>query len=191
VKKIIWLCNVVFLDDNIVGTGSWLKPLAVQLQLSGKVQIFNITVGNVLKITRQDYMDIVQWIIPTRKSKANMQIASIESCTEVARLLNEVNPDLVHIWGTESIWASIYEQGFIKFKTIIDIQGLLYVYKDFYYGGLNFKEILQSIHLKEILMPWRILFEKKRVFEKRGELEISCLKIFLCNLIGLSVKSLL
>lgn len=177
-KKIIWLCNVTFLEDKILGTGSWLQPLAVQLQLTGKVQIFNITIGNVAQITRKDYNDIVQWVIPIRKSKTNVQIASIESCNEVASLVNEVNPDIVHIWGTENIWASIYGQGFIKFKTIIDIQGLLFVYKEYYYGGLNFKEILQSIHLKELLMPWRILFQKKRVFEKRGQVEISCLKTF-------------
>jgi glycosyltransferase involved in cell wall biosynthesis len=176
--KIIWLCNVVFSEDKIVGNGSWLQPLAAQLQLSKKVQKFNITIGSVAQVTKQDYDGITQWIIPERKSKSNGQIASFESCTEVALLVKEVNPDLVHIWGTESIWASIYEQEFIKVKTIIDIQGLLSVYKDYYFGGLNFNEILQSINLKEILMPWRILFEKKRVFEKRGQVEKSCLKIF-------------
>lgn len=177
-KKILWLCNVTFSDDKIIETGSWLQPLAVQLQLSRKVEIINITIGNVEKITRHDYNDIKQFIIPIRKFKCNVQIASIESCNDLVFLINELNPDLVHIWGTENIWASIYEQGYINLKTIIDIQGLLFVYTDYFYGGLNFREILQSIHLKEILMPWRILFQKKRLFKKRGQIEMTCLKKF-------------
>src|SRR5690606_28459360 len=68
-------------------------------------------------------------------------------------------------------WASIMIQGYIKPKTLIDIQGLLFSCADYYYGGLTLKEILQCVYLKEILMPWRMLFGKKRVFHKRGELE--------------------
>lgn len=177
-KRVLWLCNVAFSESKIVGNGSWLQPLAEQLQLSGKVEIVNISIGNVTQIIRQDYKNIPQWLIPLRKCKIYGQVAPKESCIEIANIINEVNPDLVHIWGTESIWASVYEQGYIKSKTVIDIQGLLSVYTDYYYGGLTFKEILQSIHLKELLMPWRNLFQKKRVFGKRGKVEISCLKTF-------------
>lgn len=97
---------------------------------------------------------------------------------EIAQIERTVTPDLVHIWGTEQIWASVYEQGYIRTPTLLDIQGVLYAYTDYYYGGLSFSEILNCIGLKEIIMPWRTLWNKKRIFRKRGAVELECLKKF-------------
>ena len=85
---------------------------------------------------------------------------------------------MVHIWGTEKFWASIYRKGYIDVPTILDIQGLLAPYTEYYYGGLSIKEIFESIHLKEILMPTRTLFNKKEVFRKRGVSETANIKSF-------------
>jgi glycosyltransferase involved in cell wall biosynthesis len=175
-KKILWLCNSSFSENLIKGTGSWLQPMAENIQALDNFQLFNITIGSVDKIEKNNYRNIVQWILPNYKSSKFNQTAFIKTCKEVRSIIEQVQPDLVHIWGTESIWASIYRQGYINYKTMIDIQGLLSVNTDYYYGGLTNREIIQSIHLKEILMPWRTLFNKKRVFRKRGEEEISCLK---------------
>jgi len=175
-KKILWLCNNSFSENLIKGNGSWLQPMAEEIQSTHDILLFNVTIGNVDKIEKNNYKNIVQWILPNDKTNKFNQIASIEICKEVTSIIELVHPDLIHIWGTESIWASIYRQGYIKYKTMIDIQGLLFVYTDYYYGGLTNREIIQSIHLKEILMPWRTLFNKKEVFRKRGKEEVSCLK---------------
>jgi len=176
-KKILWLCNTSFSENLIKGNGSWLQPMAEEIQSTLDIQLFNVTIGNVDRIEKSNYKNIVQWILPNDKTKKYIQIASIEKCKEVTSIIEQVEPDLIHIWGTESIWASIYRQGYIKYKTMIDIQGLLFVYTDYFYGGLTNREIIQSIYLKEILMPWRTLFNKKEVFRKRGEEEVSCLKM--------------
>jgi len=175
-KKILWLCNNSFSENLIKGNGSWLQPMAEEIQSIPDILLFNVTIGNVDKIEQYNYKNIVQWILPNDKTKKNIQIASIQKCKEVTSIIEKVQPDLIHIWGTESVWASIYRQGYIKYKTMIDIQGLLFVYTDYFYGGLTNREIIQSIHLKEILMPWRTLFIKKEVFRKRGAEEVSCLK---------------
>ena len=177
-KKILWLCNTIFSQKKIDGTGSWLQPLAEKLQESGEVQIINITSGKTDKIIRQDFGRIQQWIIPIRKRKVYGQIASKITCKEIAKIEQTVAPDLVHIWGTEQIWASVYAQGYIKAKALLDIQGLLFAYADSYYGGLSFSDILDCINLKEIIMPWRTLWNKKRIFRKRGMIELECIKKF-------------
>jgi glycosyltransferase involved in cell wall biosynthesis len=138
----------------------------------------NISLGNVNQVVRQDWSGIKQWIIPKDQSITNAHTASKNVCQIVASITNQESPDLVHIWGTESIWSSIKKQGYIKPKAVLDIQGLLFAYTDYYYGGLTLKEILQSIYLKEILMPWRTLFGKKKVFYRRGKTEIDCLGSF-------------
>jgi len=177
-KKILWLCSCSFSENLIKGNGSWLQPMAENIQAVDNIQLYNITIGNVDKIEKNDYKNIKQWILPNDKPNKFDQTISIETCKEVSSIIEQVKPDLIHIWGTESIWASIYRQGYIRFKTLIDIQGLLSVYTDYYYGGLTNREIIKSIHLKEIIMPWRTLFNKKEVFRKRGEEEIACIKRF-------------
>lgn len=177
-KKILWLCNSTFSDNSIKATGGWLQPLAEMLQKKSEIQIINITRGNVDVVTQINHSDIIQYIIPIRKELKNNQYATKETCLEVKKIIDKINPDIVHIWGTENIWASIYQQGYITCKTIIDIQGLLFACADYFYGGLTNSEIMQSIHLKEILMPWRCLFWKKHIFSKRGKIELQCLKQF-------------
>jgi len=177
-KKILWLCNTLFSDTAITETGGWLQPLAVALQQSGQVQIGNITFGHVTEVTRCNYNGIRQWIIPFRKEKYYGQMPSTQTCRDIENIEKLFQPDLVHIWGTENIWASVYQQGYVNSPALIDIQGLLFAIADYYYGGLTFTEIIKTIRLKEILMPWRTLFHKKKVFKKRGEVEIECLKSF-------------
>ena len=177
-KKILWLCNVKFVEEKTKVTGGWLQPLAELLQASGQVSIFNVTKGNVNGIQHDNYKGIEQWVIPDFKTSGYGQIPSQEFCKALSEIENKVNPDLVHIWGTENVWVSAYAQGAIKTKAFIDIQGILSSCYYYYYGGMTFKDILRSIHLKEILMPWRTLFHKKEVFKQRGKIETECLKKF-------------
>lgn len=165
-EKILWLCNMTFSEEKIKTTASWLQPLAELLQSSGKVQLFSISLGNIKEVQQTSYHNIQQWILPNLNNTHYNQIASQDTCKLIAKIEAEISPDLVHIWGTESIWASVYAKKYIKATTIIDIQGLLSSYYYYYYGGLTFNEIIKCISLKEILMPWRTLFGKKRVFSK-------------------------
>lgn len=177
-RKILWLCNVKFVEEKTKATGGWLQPLAELLQASGQVSIFNITKGNVNEIQHDNYKGIEQWVLPNYKTNGYGQIPSRRFCKALSEIENEINPDLVHIWGTESVWASAYTQGAIKTKAFIDIQGILSSYYYYYYGNLNFKDIIRCIYIKELLMPWRTLFHKKEVFKQRGKIEIECLKKF-------------
>lgn len=90
--------------------------------------------------------------------------------------MEEVKPDLVHIWGTESIWVSVYAQGYIKAKAFVDIQGILS--SSYYYGGLRFSEVLQSFRYMEFLRPWTSLVYLKHSFKRRGKVETECLRSF-------------
>lgn len=174
--KVLWLCNTLFTEDSIKGTTSWLQPLAEAIHLTGGVEILNISSGNVKHAEQKHFNGIRQWIVPNDGATKYGQIASKKTCLEVASIIENENPDLVHIWGTERFWCSIYSQGFIKIKVILDIQGLLFAYTDYFYGGLSLIEIIKSINLKEILMPWRTLFYKKYIFQQRGIIEVEKLK---------------
>ena len=169
-KKILWLCNIAFTENALTHTGGWLQPLAEALQRTGKVKIYNVTFGNMPETVCNDCAGIKQWLIPHRVTHHG-QVATKKVCKELSRIESIVQPDLIHIWGTESAWLSIHRQGYLKAPVLLDIQGLLYVITDYYYGGITFTEMFRCIGLKEVLMPWRTLWYKKRVFRQRGVIE--------------------
>ena len=177
--KIVWLCNSKFSSDKIKTTGSWLQPLCEQLsQIEGN-ELYNITEYVGSTIIREDIQNIQQWCLPQDKhAKNNHQIASDEFCRDVADIIDSIKPDIVHIWGTETIYPSIYNKGYIKYPCLLEIQGLLSSYYHFYYGGLTFKEILKCMHLKEFILPWRCLPSKRSVFKKRGITECESINKF-------------
>lgn len=167
-KKIVWLSNVSFSKELIRATGGWLQPLAMKLNHTGSFKMYNLALGN--KAEEYDVDGISQIVILKKSNKA--------LSLEVKSILDKIKPDLVHIWGTEGIWAAIYKNGFISFKTIIDIQGLLFAYTQFYYGGLSYLEIFKTITIKELIMPNRILTQRKNKFRERGYEEVEALKCF-------------
>lgn len=173
--KVLWLSNSAFVSEKTKETGSWLQPMAEQLASS--ITLVNVTDGIVEMPTSSNFKNIKQWIIPAKASNYGQE-ASVETCSIVKDIIEKEKPDLVHIWGTEKLWASVYRKGYIGVPTILDIQGLLAPYTEYYYGGLSIKEIFESIHLKEILMPTRTLFHKKEIFRKRGVSETANIKSF-------------
>ena len=173
--KVLWLSNSAFVSEKTKATGSWVQPMAEQLATS--IKMVNVVDGMVKEPVSCNFRNIKQWIIPAKTTNYGQE-ASVETCLIVKDIINQEKPDLVHVWGTEKFWASIYRKGYIDVPTVLDIQGLLAPYTEYYYGGLSIKEIFKSIHIKEILMPARTLFHKKEVFKRRGVAETANIKSF-------------
>lgn len=176
--KIVWLCNARFTVEKIKFTGSWLQPLAERLQQTGKVQIINICRAKAMHMIKEDVGNIIQYVLPIRKTQKHGHFPDKLTIQEIVDIVSLEHPDLIHIWGTESIWAYMNPILSRSFKTVMDIQGLLAPYSDYYYGGLTNREIFQSIHLKELLMPTRTLYYKRKIFKKRGNQETKYLQTF-------------
>lgn len=175
-NKIVWLSNRAFSLDASKETASWLQPMAEALNQTGRVSIVNVSVGKIKKTKYYNFDGIGQWVIPQYNVSSCGLIASLEMCECVSTIIEKEKPDLVHIWGTERFWTSIYRQGYIRNKVILDIQGLLHTIPIFYFGGLSLRERLKTIHPKEVILPWRTLAYKKRVIEKQGKNEVANLK---------------
>lgn len=176
--KIVWLCNARFTGKKIKSTGSWLQPLAEHMQQTGKVQIVNICQANVKSVLKENLGMIVQYVLPVRKAQKYGHVPNKLTIKEILDIVSLEQPNLIHIWGTESIWAYMNPILSSSFKTVMDIQGLLAPYSDYYYGGLTNREIFQSVHLKELLMPTRILYYKRKIFKERGKQETKYLQTF-------------
>lgn len=176
--NIVWLCNIVFSDSSLKSTGGWLQPLAEGLEKTKNFHITNIAFGGETVIKQELSSGIVQWLIP-RKYCYNFGVtASKKTCKTVADIINNIDPDLVHIWGTESVWGSIYAKGYIKYKTVLDIQGLLSVCTKYYDGNLSIIEKIKCIGLREMLLPNNSILINKIKFYYRGLFEKAYIKTF-------------
>ena len=177
--KVLWLCNASFSEVKLKSTASWLQPLAEGLACHEKIQIVNVTQGQVRQIESYEFCNIKQYIIPTVKTVRYANNPNKKSCDIVRRIINKERPDLIHVWGTETVWANMKSRNvFGDTPALLEIQGLLYYYYYYYYGSLSLKEIVKCIHMKELIMPWRMLNFKKRNFRKRGEVEIDSIKSY-------------
>lgn len=178
-KKVLWLSNLAFSNISLKSTGGWLQPLAESLQRSNEIAIVNVTFGDVKESSVENLNSgIVQWIIPRRRHNKGGLKANNLVCKDVSAIIDNEKPDIVHIWGTESLWASIYYQGYIHVKTILDIQGLINAYVPYYYGALTFKERLQTLSLRELIDPRKSIFMNKLGFFIHGLYEKKYLKAF-------------
>lgn len=171
--KILWLCNAPLSDSKIKTTGSWLQPMAEMLNEQNNVELVIVSQQKrLISVVENRINGIHQYILPQKGAKNYGQIPSDKSIGYVRNILRKERPDIVHVWGTEQMWAYMNVEGcFDDIPVLLEIQGLLYAYVPYYYGGLTLKEQLQSIHFKELIMPWRTLFGKKHSFRKRGESE--------------------
>lgn len=178
--KILWLSNVEFSDVSLRGSGTWLQPMAEGLLDRHKdLTIVNVTEGVVTEIKMHNVGKISQFVIPRRRDFFYTHRPQHQSCANVARILDETKPDLVHIWGTESIWAQMHPLGVFKgYKLLLDIQGLLYTCSEAYYANLTFTQVLRSLSFKDLLLPFRSMQYCKYVYGVNGEIEKKSLASF-------------
>lgn len=179
--KILWLCNIRFSNEKIRESGTWLQPLAQGLIENGDVELYTIAESRETKeIVFEDVKGIHQYVIPWRKRRRYLQcLPSKKSVEDVTNILNIVKPDLVHVWGTESIWAYMnISNCFEGYKILLEIQGLTSSCYRYYYGGINWLERLKTISIEEVLRPWKSIYFNKLQFLRRGHVEVKSIRSF-------------
>ena len=178
-KTVLWFSDHYFSDKSII-TGGWVQSLAEILQSSNQVNVIGVTIGTPSQknIKKSIYKGIVQYQIPPQKRHS-------EYIQHIFTIVKDCRPDIIHVWGTEGNWLYLLIQCKFNIPLLLDIQGLLFTCYYHFLGGLSMTEVIKSIHLKEILLPWRSLWGKKKKFKKRGIKEIEALK----NIRHISVQS--
>lgn len=164
-KKILWLCNHVFTEFQDKATGTWLSSLATKLLATGEVDLYNISQFKVKKCTRRNSGLISQWLVPYEHLN-NQGLPSKKTITYIQNIVNEIHPDVIHIWGTENYWGLLTARKIIEGNVVLDVQGLIYACANAYYGGLLFKELISCLGVKELILPSCSIFVKKKKFEE-------------------------
>lgn len=176
--KVLWFSNCVLTNPKFVGSGSWLY--AMSNLISTDVELYNITESGVSEISKYCVNNIVEYVLPTYPLVNG--VPAKENINKIKAVVDEVNPDIIHIWGIEKYWALLFVRGYIKQEPIVEIQGLLSSCYDVYWGGMTPLEVFRiNSGIKEILKPSTALCLRKKVLKKRANYEreiLSRLKVF-------------
>ena len=163
--KVLWLSNKRVTDTNIKGSGSWLISMANSI--SKEVELYNITQErNITDISQYQKDGINEFVLPVyKKYKGKPSNSNIQS---IISLIQKINPDIIHVWGTENYWGLLPLETF-KAKLLLDIQGVLYACYDFYLGGLHFEDFIK--YQDPIRAIYSFLFLKIQKFRMGGRIK--------------------
>lgn len=174
-RKIVWFCAAQFTDEKIKTTGTWLIAMGNAIANSPNIDLFNVTFGDVKSITQKNSKNITQWIIP-HKERVKYHQGSKKLVSFIKKFNKEVDPDLIHVWGTENGFGFPVMEANLKTPVLLEIQGLLFASVKFYYGGLSFSDLKNSIGIKEVLRPKYHLSSIRRSFKRRGKHELRLIR---------------
>lgn len=187
--KVLWLCNLMLpeiakaMNENPSYTGGWMTGLLSDLQSQSGYQFavcFPMTHG---KMDITGNTGKLQYYGFSFKSSLAEQIGALEK--RFIEILNDYQPDVVHIFGTEYAHTlAMLEAGEkigIAEKMVVSIQGMVSVYAQHYYGGIPTKDIFM-FSLRDIIKRDNV-YLAARDFQRRGKLEARSIE--LCrNVIG-------
>lgn len=177
--NILWVTNSLLPEataklqgqTEIKGTGGWLLALANALIQTGDVDLTIASTSPLIKeLTRVEGKRIHYFAIPF----IGDSVYKTEYEIMYRIIYNQVQPDVVHIHGTEFPHSLAALRACGPERTVVSVQGLASVISRYYFAGLSNKEIRRNPSVHDFLR--QNLFQQKREMEIRGRYEIMLLK---------------
>ncbi len=175
IMKILWLCNVILpkfaqaLNISPPVSGGWLTGAAEAVRTVPGIELYICASQRLSRKLIKKTVDGIHFYGYPASSKAPHKY---DSATEAwfRQLLEEIQPELVHIWGTEFPQALAMTRAFGQpQKTLINIQGLCKFYTDHYLAYLP-RETRRLYTLRDLLRKDRLVVQQKK-FHVRGQYE--------------------
>lgn len=174
--KVLWIVNIEFpeavslLDkkSELKSTGGWLLGAAesiTSVDSSLKLTICSVS-KRVKKLTQLCGKKYNYYLIPYGRGNLFYN-SEYERCWK--EIKKEIDPDVVHIHGTEFTHGLSYVRSCGNHNVVVSIQGLKSAYSHYYYYGMTLSEIFRNLTLRD-LFKGGILTGKRR-FERSGSFE--------------------
>lgn len=172
--KVLWITNIIFpaacekmgLPSPVYG--GWM--FSSMMELKQKRQDVELAVattyrGSDMKILIKD--SVTYYLLPTKTDNTKYNRALEPLWRQIKK---EFGPDVVHIHGTEYAHGLAYIKACGAENVCISIQGLVSVIARYYYAGMTTCDIIKNLTLRDLVRSDTI-FQQKRKFQKRGEIE--------------------
>lgn len=177
--RVLWITNIIFpapckelgLPSPVYG-GWMLSSLEAIRKLHPEVEFAVATVYRAKEMKTIHTDGVTYYLLPARIDNTRYD----KSLEAYWMKVNETfRPDVVHIHGTEYAHGLAFIRACGADNVCVSIQGLVSVIARYYYAGMSSWDILKNITIRDIIR-WDTIFQQKRRFEKRGELEKEYLK---------------
>lgn len=144
--KVLWFSNTPanadeYFNNEIKQTGGWLKSLDLLMQ--DHIDL-HIAFKTHLSINPFEYKKTTYYPITIKKSLSKkilnfFNLQKYNYLDQYQKLIMEINPDVIHIHGTESDFGLIYK--YTDKPIVVSIQGNLTVYTHKFFSGLSKNKI--------------------------------------------------
>ena len=177
--KILWITNILFPEaaSKLVGngelksSGGWMIGAAENLINIDGVKLYVATVSPLVNEIRCiEGERILYYIIPYGKGNLKPNPKYQDYWIKVNSV---INPDVVHIHGTEYSHGYEYIRACGADNVVISIQGMRCAYH-YYHSGISIKDIYKNITLRDIIKG--SILRAKHNFKRSSKYEIAMLK---------------
>ena len=168
--KILWITNWPFpevsrrLNLSVFLSQGWLLNLAENVAKEAELSVISIS-HDVDSLSAVSIRGIKHYVMP-----ASRKLVMPAYSTYFKKIVEEVQPSIVHIFGTEFTHGNIFVQDYPDIPCILTIQGLMSRICEEYYGGLGLWDVFRYRTLRENLRLGGMYFIKKG-YEKQAKKE--------------------
>lgn len=170
--KVLWIVNKIMpypaeklgLQKEVLG--GWLDNLLEGLKKEKDLFLTVVTFYSGQDLFTCEEDKVKYYLIPRK----NYQRYDKNSYLYFQKINKDVNPDIVHIHGSEYPIGIECNNAIKNPKTILSIQGLNTAIKDVYFGGIDLSDIIKNITLRDIIKRDGII-NSRRQYQKRAKKE--------------------
>lgn len=177
--KILWSVNIMlpeinkYMGNPILPVGGWLVSLLEDLKKNNEIDKIAVAcVYNGKEYKKVELSGVDYYLIPEFR-------AMFKYSKKVKKYWNEIiedfNPDVIHIHGTEYCHATPLLDMNLNIPITISIQGMMNEYYKHYYAGMDFKDLFFYRTLRENIF-FDGMLESKLSFKKRAKNEVYMIK---------------
>ena len=174
--KILWITNIPLPEStalltgkgDLKASGGWLLGAASALVENKDIDLYVASLSHaVSEVTVLKGSKITHYLLPIGKGNLEYN-KTYESYWK--QINKKINPDLVHIHGTEYTHGLAYVNACGSDNVVVSIQGMKSAYYYYYYYGLSTWDIIKNITLRDLIKG--TIFDGKIKFRYTAKYEV-------------------
>lgn len=173
--RVLWITNILFPEISAIlvgqkelkSSGGWLLGMASSLMDCKNLELHIATVSPLVNELTTTYGEWITYhTIPFGKGNSNYNKEYEHYWKQIK---DSVNPQIIHIHGTECSHGLSYLRACGGNNVIISIQGIKSVIGRYYMGGLNTADVIKSMTISDLFRG--SLFSRCKNYLKYADIE--------------------
>jgi len=188
--RILWFTGAIMPDvkdyygwGDVRGTGSWMGALLESLKGIPELELGVATAQPNCPESRLKIDGVEYFVVKQQSQKFRRSLFPVDNSPvylkKCADIVDDYNPDLIHVHGTERFYAELMSKEKVRCPLVISIQGIMDSYSEWYryFGKLSVKDIFNitkynSIKFSGLLWELRVAKQqaaRERLYFKKGK----------------------